>query len=130
MELKRFDTTVIRSGEKHTLSLSVNTKTGLFCFSRKCAEQYKMCPDQRVVLYQDKKNPADWYFELTNETTGFLLRFQKEMFYTFSSRAMALELFKSLKIDSRGCSFKLAGESTADAGKLMYAIITSSAKKR
>ena len=130
MNLKRFDAIVLPKRERNTPTMSMNSKTGLVSFSAACIKKFNIQPGQRIFVYQDEKNPADWYFELTSDLTGWPLRLQKDTFFTFGSRGLVLEVFRSLKINARSCTFKLAAGATITDGRALWAIITSSAKTR
>jgi hypothetical protein len=118
MELIEFNQTGTRHEDSAMMSISHN---GIIRFNRAAFDKIGLKHGDRISFYQDKKQPMDWYFKVTDR--GARLRHDtggSSLATNFTN--VAKEILKSLGI-SKIVRLRVATEPVEDG---YYAIITRS----
>lgn len=130
MKLKEFNsenTVTVRSDKP---SLHINTKTGLFNFSKAACDLLNIKDGDRIAFYQDEEEPTDWYIEKVTTEKGFPLRAKDNITkgLLFSNTTMARAIVFSVKEIVSG-KVAIATEPTKIGNRKLWALLTAGFNK-
>ena len=130
MKLKEFNAENTLTVRTDKPTVHINTKTGLFNFSRSACVLLNIKHGDRVTFHQDEEEPTDWYVEKVLTETGFPLRANNNTSkgLLFSNTSMARAIVHSVKEVTSG-KIAIVAEPTKVEKRKLYALLTASLNK-
>jgi hypothetical protein len=123
LQLLRFDRTNILVATKlePTISLSMSN---VWRINKAAMAQMKLKEGQQVAVFQNPKEPRDWYIAVV-PSNGFELR-GKQANMEFNSKDLKLQLFTALEWEHPCGTMKMGTEPIQFDGLTLWPLITSS----
>jgi hypothetical protein len=131
MKLKEFNLDNSKLANPGECTLRVNSKAGLFSFSKEASKLLELDEKTKVTFHQDEESPTDWYVKVTTEKNGFLLRKKDNVAeHAFNCTAIAKSILDSIKPTKTAtphvaCGFKISKEPIDIEGEKYWLIITA-----
>ena len=123
MDLIEFKPGQRRGDQSPTLSVSPK---GWMRFNRPAVEKLGLEAGMRMVFYQDKKDPLDWYFKLGDDGAKLRKEHQDKGCLVFNFSIVAKKILAALKKDT-AVLVRVATTPVDGVHEGYYAILTRSA---
>lgn len=131
MKLKEFNLSNSKLALPGEPILRINSKAGLFGFSKAAVAMMGFNRDTKIVVLQYEENLSDWYIKPTISEDAFPLRKKDDSVeFAFNSTHIAKRILESIKTDKlkptlKASGFKISKKPQEIEGEIYWTIITA-----